>query len=296
MKSMWSEEEAVKRTKSGAETGSREATKPETDLDREQSRNEKQSRTSEMKKKLLQMDTLQPEPKRRQESLVRIQKAAMNKKLCREPSFMEIMTVQLLYISPAFWLLQGLLLLAACLVFREIPLQEALRADYMAWFSMMAVWLAMLGVWELGRHLSGRMAELEQSCYINLSQLWAVKLCLFGAIDFLLIICCCLVLSGKMEQSFLRLCLYLLVPYELSGVSALQLLSSIRKGGSRYRQLASGVFLGILAMLPASIPGAYEMKYLWVWFLLLLAGGVLFIRATWELYGKIKKGEVLCWN
>lgn len=252
--------------------------------------------TGEWKKKLEEMDTLQPEPERRRMALGRIREAALDKKYYRDPSFPEILWGQLRYISPVFWLLQGLILIAAGMLFKELTLQEVSGTDYMAWFSMITVWFSLLGVWELGRHLSGRMAELEQSCYINLSQLWAVKLCLFGAVDFLLIIGCCMLISGRMEQSFLRICIYLLVPYELAGVGALQLLSDVRKGNGRYLQIAAGIFLGILAMLPASIPRAYDLKYLWVWFLLLLAGGVLFVRAVIGIYGKIEKGEILCWN
>lgn len=252
--------------------------------------------TGEWKKKLEEMDTLQPEPERRRMALGRIREAALDKKYYRDPSFPEILWGQLRYISPVFWLLQGLVLIAAGMLFKELTLQEVSGTDYMAWFSMITVWFSLLGVWELGRHLSGRMAELEQSCYINLSQLWAVKLCLFGAVDFLLIIGCCMLISGRMEQSFLRICIYLLVPYELAGVGALQLLSDVRKGNGRYLQIAAGIFLGILAMLPASIPRAYDLKYLWVWFLLLLAGGVLFVRAVIGIYGKIEKGEILCWN
>lgn len=232
---------------------------------------------------------------RRAEALRRIRQAARERTLRPRLPLWELILTQIKYISPGYWLGQGAFLVFLGFCFYGMRVDETL-GGYMARFSGAFAIAGVFGAAELGRHLSCGAAEVEQSCYFRLTQLWMMKMILFGAVDILAISVLTGGIASRTETGFGPVCVYLLVPFVLSNACYLLLLTGARGGGGRYQQFGAAAMLGIAAMLPSVNPRVYYVNYLWVWALLLAGGTALLAVQVRSAYQKMSKGETLCWN
>lgn len=239
---------------------------------------------------------LMPDTVEKEQSMKAIRQEIEKKKFRCSPSFAELFAIEMQYISPFLWLLQGGLVAGLLLFVCCFGTKNDTLAEDMLWASVVAAWMGVAACSDLGRGISEGMAELEQSCYFNLPQLWTMKMIITGTVDILLLMVC----GGKIAEitvsPFVQVCVYLLVPFVLSNVCCLLLFSFIRGGKGRYGQLVMAFLTGIMAMFPSATPSWYQMEYLWIWMSVLLAGGALFWWQSRKLYGKIVRGELLCWN
>ena len=239
---------------------------------------------------------LKPDPHRKKESLILIQSCINAKKIRNTPSLSELVWIQLQYITPVFWVCQGGLLLLLILFLYRLRGQRAELTDYLWWSSVAAAWMGVFSNGTLGRHFSNRMAELEQSCYINLSQMWTIRMILTSGVD----ICILTVFSGgiaaRTDTFFGRIAMYLLVPFMLSNICCLLMISALRGSRGKYTLAALAVIMALLAMSPAVFPEAYTTAYLWVWFCLLVLGVAIFVGQIRSCYSRMTRGEMICWN
>ena len=107
---------------------------------------------------------LDPDKSRKKESLFFLQDAVREKKLRYTPSFTELMRIQLQYITPLFWLVQGGILLFMILFFCRLSARDAELKEYLWWSSIAAAWMGVLSHGTYLSHFSHGMTELEQSC------------------------------------------------------------------------------------------------------------------------------------
>ena len=122
--------------------------------------------------------SLAPGEVQRAQAMTEIRKAVRKKIIQRQPSLRELLMVELRYISPGFWVLQGSLVLLLAALLEKTSLDGGALSDYLRGISVLAAWMGVLGCSSLGRHFSRGMAELEQSCYFNLPQLWTIRMTL----------------------------------------------------------------------------------------------------------------------
>ncbi len=243
------------------------------------------------------LQTLAPEEGRRDRALREIRQAAQRKTIRRTLSPLELAWTELQYISPGFWLLQGALTVALVILLEETALNEGGLKDYLPWASVLAAWMGVAGCVSLGRHFSRGMAELEQSCFFNLSQLWTIKMALSGTADILILLLASGRIAAEASVPFIQVCLYVLVPLVLANICCLLFFTAIRGGRSRYGQLAMAFIAGIIAVIPASWPEeAYGGASLWAWVLALLCGMGIYLWQLRCMYMKIRRGEIVCWN
>ena len=239
---------------------------------------------------------LNPDPFKKKESLILIQEHICTKKIRNTPSLSELIWIQVQYITPVFWTLQGGLLFLLILLLYRMPGQSAELTDYLWWSSIAAAWMGVMSNGVLGRHFSNRMAELEQSCYINLSQMWTIRMILTTGVD----ICILTVFSGgiaaRTDTFFGRIAMYLLVPFMLSNICCLLMISALRGGRAKFTLAALAVLMALFAMSPSVFPEAYTTAYLWVWFCLLVSGAVIFVGQIRSCYSRMIRGEMICWN
>lgn len=239
---------------------------------------------------------LKPDSHKKKESLVLIQNCINAKKIRNTPPPGELLWIQVQYISPVFWVCQGGLLLLLILLLYRLPGQRAELTDYLWWSSIAAAWMGVLSNGVMGRHFSNRMAELEQSCYINLSQMWTIRMILTTGVD----ICILTVFSGgiaaRTDTFFGRIAMYLLVPFMLSNICCLLMISALRSGRGKFTLAALAVIMALLAMSPSVFTVAYTTAYLWVWFCLLILGAAIFAGQIRNCYSRITRGEMICWN
>ncbi len=242
--------------------------------------------------------SLAPREEQRAQAMAEIRKAVREKTMRRQPSPRELLLVELRYISPGFWILQGSLVALLAALLEKTSLDGGALPDYLRGISVLAAWMGVLGCSSLGRHFSRGMAELEQSCYFNLPQLWTIRMALSGAVDILALV----LGSGRIAQRtglpLAQVCVYVLVPFVLSNVAMLLFLTVLRGGRGRYGLLVAALAAGALAAVPGLTPGgeAYEAARLWAWTAALLAGIGLYLWQLKVMYGKIRRGETICWN
>ena len=219
---------------------------------------------------------LKPDPHKKKESLTLIQSCINTKKIRNTPSPGELLWIQVQYISPVFWACQGGLLSLLILILYRLPGQSRELMDYLWWSSIAAAWMGVLSNGVLGKHFSNRMAELEQSCYINLSQMWTIRMILTTGVD----ICVLTMFSGgiaaRTDIFFGRIAMYLLVPFMLSNICCLLMISALRGGRGKY---TLGALAVIMALLAVSVLGA-----------------AVFAGQIRSCYSRMTRGEMICWN
>lgn len=239
---------------------------------------------------------LKPDRVKREKAFVLIHEAVEKKELRHTSSFGELIVIQLQYITPLLWVLQGGLVLFSALTLQRMSGRVAELNEYLWWSSIVAACLGALSCGSVAHHISHGMAELEQSCYINLTQLWTIRMILTAGVD----ICVLAAFSGGIaidtQTSFGRIAVYLLVPFVLSGFCCLLLVGVVRGGRRRYGQLVLAGITAFLAATPSMLPQAYSVNYLWVWSALLAGGVIILAGQLRSCYHKIARGEILCWS
>ena len=128
----------------------------------------------------IKLPELPVDPIRKKESLYKIQEAAAYKRLVYCPSWLEILKSQLSYISRGYWIGQGAFAGVGIVLFLLLGNLSREDAPYLFYASVLAASIGIVTVMELGRSQSFQMGELEESCYFNLGQLWAIKMIELG--------------------------------------------------------------------------------------------------------------------
>lgn len=237
-----------------------------------------------------------PDPERKKQTMDVLRQAIEDKRLSYHPSLLNLLGIQLQYISPAYWALQGAFLFAVILfLFRTSSIQGDL-ADYLWWSSAAAAWMGMTACADLGRHLSRGMAELEQTCYFNLPQMWTAKMLLTGGADILILGLCCGGIARNTNTPVWQVSVYLLVPFVLSNLCCLLLLSIVRGERGHAGQLVLAIVTAAAAAAPSFTDQSYTWNFLWTWVLTLIVGIALLVMQLRKCYKKISGGEILCWN
>ena len=236
------------------------------------------------------------DPDRKKKALTAVGRAVSEKAIRYSPSFWEVLRIQIQYISPAYWIAQACCVLVFVFVFYQMGSGDGVIYDYILWFSIGAALMGFVGVSELGSHFSCRTAETEQSCFLNLKQLWSIKMILSGGADILILSLFTGGIALRTEMRFTAVCIYLLVPFLLSNLCYLLALSAFREGTGKYVRLGLALVMGLAAAAPSLYPACYKAQFLWVWALVMAAAAVLLILEIRGLFGKLTKGDVLCWN
>lgn len=241
--------------------------------------------------------TLVPSETQRARSLNTIRAAATQKKFHHTLSLGELLHTQLQYISPFFWILQGSFVVLLIMILNKIDLTQHDLTHYLCWISVLAAWMGTAACSSLNRHFSRGMAELEQSCYFNFTQMWIVKMALSGCIDLLILVLGCGKIAMDTALPFGQICVYVLVPFVLSNLYCLFMLTALRFGRVQYGlpvlTFSAGIGAVVLTKLP---PVFYTLSFLWVWIILLAAGTALLFWQLKRIYEKLGRGEILCWN
>lgn len=245
----------------------------------------------------IKLPELPVDPIRKKESLYKIQEAAAHKRLVYCPSWLEILKSQLSYTSRGYWIGQGAFAGVGIVLFLLLGNLSREDAPYLFYASVLAASIGIVTVMELGRSQSFQMGELEESCYFNLGQLWAIKMILSGSINVAILTGVIGGLSRKTDFGILALCLYILVPFVISHGCYLLLLFWGRNMGKKWPQITAAVFMGLAAMIPGAFPGVYRQMYLPVWGGVFLMGVVLLGLELHSLFKKLSVGgEKICWS
>lgn len=237
-----------------------------------------------------------PEADRKREAMEAIGREIRAKKITYSPSAARLFLIQLQYIPFAFWLSQGAVLVSVAFLLCRTTLRQGGVMDYLWWGSVAAAWMGLMACGGLNRHLVRGMVELEQSCYINMLQLWTMRMILSGCMDMIILCVCSGVIAWYTRMWLVRILLYLLVPFVLSNACYLIFLTWARGRRMQFPQIIIGAVSGVMALAPRLFAGIYSPDCLWVWMILLTGGVYLWVERLRCCRRKITRGEMLCWN
>ena len=246
-------------------------------------------------------ETFVPEREKRGDALKEIRKTIHERPMYQTAQaaipLRNLLLIELRHISASFWIVQGILAGSLVLLLKKVSMNHGALPDYLCWISLLAAWMGVLGCCSLGRHFSRGMAELEQSCYFNLPQLWTMKMTLSGAADILVLALGSGGIAWQTNLPFGQVSLYVLVPFVLSNVCCLLFFTALRGSRNRYGQLVLAFVTGLLAIAVSSLPmEAYTKGSLWAWAAVFSGGTGIYLCQLRYLYGKIRRGEMVCWN
>ncbi len=239
---------------------------------------------------------LNPDRDRKREALVCLGEAVAEKRLRYTPPFTEFLRIQLQYIPLFFWAAQGFLVLGVFLFFWRFSGRGADFWAYLRCGSVAATWLGVLCHGMLGRHFFSGMSELEQSCYINLSQMWIIRMLLCNGMDILFLTVIGGWIAADTETPAGCVMTYLLVPFVLSDVCCLLAVNMSRSGKNRFALAALAVAMALIALCFSAVPELYDAACLWVWIAVLVTAALVFAWQIRSCYYKMIRGDIICLN
>jgi len=247
-----------------------------------------------VKNKGIHLEEIQLEKREKIQALEQIYDAVEAKNIRYQPSLLQIALGQIKYLSLSALGGQAvslLVILAVCVCL------ENSGAKFMVWLAMGSVAASCVGVFlmmELCRSSSFHMIELEQSCYLNVKQLWCVKMLIFGCLDLLVLTILIAGVSRNVSCGMFPVILYLMAPFVVSSGLQFAVFTLFRRGRREYFQMGAAIGLCILSLLPINVPALYTAACLWIWGIALLLGTALLAVEIMILYRILCQGDELC--
>jgi len=248
---------------------------------------------------LMDLVTAQPtaehaEEDRKQESLERIYQAAAHKRISAVPSWRRKVSIQLRYmemdsfLAPT-WVLAVTLLTVYLMRMELLPEKGMLTA-----FSVAASFVGVSGIFGIEKVLGYGMGELSATCYYCLSEIVMVRLVIFGVAEGLPILAGCAVVSGMLQEHFLRVLLYILTPFLVSNGVCFGLLIQVRNRSRTFTLIAAALGCSVLWTVFLIWNFWYEAVSLAVWCVVLISGCAVLSGELYLLFRKVRRGEMVC--
>ena len=142
----------------------------------------------------------------------------------------------------------------------------------------------------------GKMAELGASCYFNTKQCVAAWMVISGMVNVVVLFLLAGYLNGFWRVGLLQVGLYILTPYLLSGMIALDILSMETGKKHSFLFVISGFLMSIGYGVIGAIPGIMFTAANRIWTAVLILSLLLFVIQIKRLFNRMEKGDVLCMN
>lgn len=248
------------------------------------------------KKERFVLEEIQVKEEQKQRILQNIAAEAKQKHWQYTPSLWEIFKGQLKYISAFCLGGQAVCMLTVILLLGYFQERGGNTLTYLGVFSVAASYVGVFLLMELSRSRDYGTMELEQSCYLNLKQVWCIKMILFGCLDFVMFTVMILGIAGNTSCGAFRSMVYLLVPFVISNSVQLWVFTILRGGRREYLQMGTGILAGGVSLIPLSNPQWYSVEYFGIWVLALAGSLGFFAREARQIYHKLEEGEIVCWS
>ena len=208
---------------------------------------------------------------------------------------------QFRHLSPALWFTDAAVLAFCMLVIRRTG-DGADRELLFSFLSFLAALLGTLGFPELCRSFSCRMWELEQSCRYDLRQITSVRLFLIGMTDLVLLLLVSGMVSSRTEILFWETAVYLLVPFNLSCITAFAVLGMLRGGSSFFHVYGSGAAVSFLFLIGSNHFYVYQKLTFLQWNVILALTVAVLVNRIISFLGRVtvaadqNEGSRALWN
>ncbi len=233
---------------------------------------------------------------KKEQSLSVIRLEVSRKRLRRYPSFVEQIINQLRFRSGKYWLLQGVLLLAAMFLALALHKRRTGSAETLAACSVFLVFAGNICLSRVAGLFSWHMAELEQTLYLNLKQMVCIRMLEAGIADLIILAVFLAAADGKNSAGIIISLTYMLVPFLWSDIFYLHMLAGLRNTSSVFRSFTLGLLCGIPALFPILWESIYSPEYLIIWQILAIAGIFMFAAEIRRLLSSIENGDSICLN
>ncbi|MDO4332185.1 MAG: hypothetical protein Q4C58_05790 [Eubacteriales bacterium] len=236
-----------------------------------------------------------PEGERKKAALDQIAVLARKKESRYRPGWRDVLKIQFTSVPRSIWAMQAVFFLL-------LPLAEGVlreKAGIYGWqiFPALSICMALGSaalVSELAGHFSHKTAELEQSCYLNLSQLWLMRACCVSGADVLAVIALGAKGAGHYGYGPFAFAAYVLTPFFLTN-AALLAFFSLGRSGKKLKCAGILLLAGVGLWVEFFCGWIYEKVWLPVW-AVLLAAAVLLCAVQAAGIGRKMEGEGVCWN
>lgn len=177
----------------------------------------------------------------RQETLDRLCRAAEGMDMLSPAPFFKRLIRQAGFISPAVWAVQA----AVILIFAAVMVQNFDMVSSAIILSVTAPAMGLLLVVDVMRSYGSNMWEMETACRYDLRQVTAMRMCIIGGAD-LLVLAGGLCAFGMFKGSYWIFILYVLLPFFL--ISSLYMWELIRfsRKCSSFVLLSTGIVLEVI--------------------------------------------------
>lgn len=250
----------------------------------------------EIKALFLQADEQIPVNEIRKQETYEALTAEMDKQDIPVMSRKRILLSQLWYMDKIFFAFYGVLICLGVIFVLILQHMGAGKNEIIIACMIGAGILSVVSVLLIEKLFFRGMAELGASCYFNTKQCVAAYLLLAGVINLAILFLITAYVGCYWKVGLLQTGLYVLTPYFVSSMTALGIMSAETRGRTPYLPGICAAFLSIGYAVLSSVPGAFLTTSLWVWGIVCVTAGILFLMQLKKLFRQIEKGEVLCMN
>lgn len=160
--------------------------------------------------------------------------------------------------------------------------------------SSLLPFIMLLTITELARSMSSQMAELEMSCKYNLSAVVVARATILGATNLLAFILLLIPMSLNSDYSFLRLGMYMFVPYIITCVGCMGIISLLNNKDTLYYCGGVSGLICILNLITSTISDvSYSDRTLYLWVIALVISCISLVLIGIKFF---KNTEDLTWN
>jgi hypothetical protein len=205
-------------------------------------------------------------------------------------SLLELFRSSIQFTRLRTWMIQFTLLILSTFLITKVITDEPFIFIIQS-LTVAVIFSVIFFIDELFRSFTSGMWELEQTLKYDLRQHIIIKLLIFGLADLLLIVCLAFISQGVLASSFLKIILYLLVPFNISCIVLFSLFTVWRNTLSSVTLwISSGIVL-VSVLFLTNIFNIYDfgLKYWGIGYILSLLFLVFIIMENL----KVKKWEAV---
>ncbi len=205
----------------------------------------------------------------------------------------DFITSQASYIRKRIWVCSSAIFFLILFFIYQLKDDETIYISLGA-VSSLFPFVALLTITELARSSSHKMAELEMTTKYQLSHIVLCRLLLLGTANLLLFLLSTALLTAQLEFSFLKIGIYILLPYLLTGASTMTTCLFLKNRDALYCSSAISIVICFLCnYLTRTHQSIYKDHFFYLWIILFIILSILiFIQG----YRLIKNSEELVWN
>ena len=197
-------------------------------------------------------------------------------------SYYDFLLYQIGYIRKRVWCASVLLLVGAWLALKTVD-SNSFTYEVLWELSSILPFIALLAVTEILSSTSFNMAELEMTTRFSLGNILLTRMCILGIANLFVFLIILAAMSFKVEYSFFRLGVYLLLPYLLTCFGSLLILNKSASKETVYYCAGVSCSVSILNILVANSKTIiYSDNFVYLWVAISIQG-VKFIKKTEEL-------------